>query len=93
MSNTQFNIALLMSVITLSILSISWHHQTYILYKQINRANTQGHQITALNKQLLSERSQVISGREIRESATNILGMKSVQQEDRGKWFKGLIPL
>ncbi len=92
-NNNQLNIVLLASIIALSILSISWHHQIFTLYKQINRENTRSYQITALNKQLLSEQSQVISGKEIREKATLILNMKSAQSEDMGKWFKGRILL
>ncbi len=92
-NNTQFNIVLLISIVGLSILSISWHHQTYTLYKQLKRATLDNHQIVALNKQLLSEHSQVVSGTEIRESALIILNMKEVEEKDKGKWFNGNIAL
>jgi cell division protein FtsL len=92
-SNTQFNLALLASIIVLSILSILWHHQTYLLYKKIQRENIANHQIVALNKQLLSQYSQVISGEKIKSSAIKNLGMKKINADDIGRWFKGRISL
>ena len=92
-NNTQLNLILLASIVVLSILSISWHHQTYTLYKKIKRENVINHQIVALNKQLLSEHSQVMSGGEVKESALINLDMKEVSADDTGKWFKGRIAL
>ena len=89
----QFNLLLLFAVIVLSLLSIVWHHQTYTLYKQIKHANALQHQMMALNKQLLSEHSQIMSGNEIKLHAINVLKMKEAEQADLGKWFKGNLSL
>ena len=89
----QLNLTLLFFVIVLSLLSIIWHHQTYTLYKQINHAKTLQHQMMALNKQLLSEHSQIMSGNEIKLHAINVLKMKEAEQTDLGKWFKGNLSL
>ncbi|MCH9646104.1 MAG: hypothetical protein K0U08_05615 [Proteobacteria bacterium] len=89
----QLNLTLLFFVIVLSLLSIIWHHQTYTLYKQIKHAKTLQHQMMALNKQLLSEHSQIMSGNEIKLHAINVLKMKEAEQTDLGKWFKGNLSL
>ena len=92
-SKTQFNLIILVSIITLSLLSIIWHHQTYTLYKQIKKTNIQHYQMMALNKQLLSEHSQIMSGNEIKVHAINSLGMKEVHIKDFGRWYKGNLAL
>ncbi|SMN17242.1 hypothetical protein CRYPA_1034 [uncultured Candidatus Thioglobus sp.] len=92
-SKTKFNLILLGNIISLSILSVSWHHQTYTLYKDIKRENIKNHQIVALNKQLLSEYSQVMSGEKIKETALQQLGLKEIEADDLGKWYKGRISL
>jgi cell division protein FtsL len=88
-SNGKINGVLLVAIIILSLLSISWYHQIYTLYRQIKRADIDNRQIVALNKQLRSERSQVMSGGEIKQTAINLLKMKKVEQQDKGKWFRG----
>jgi cell division protein FtsL len=93
LSNTKLNLILLASIVVLSILSIFWHHQTYLLYKKIKRENIANHQIVALNKQLLSQYSQAISGEEIKSSAIKNLGMRKINTKDMGRWFKGIISL
>ncbi|WP_428086110.1 hypothetical protein [Candidatus Thioglobus sp.] len=92
-SNFKLNLILLISIIGLSILSISWHHQTYLLYKEIKRENAKNHQIVALNKQLLSERSKMMSGAEIKQTTLINLNLKEVEIKDTGKWYKGRISL
>ncbi|ALE52778.1 hypothetical protein SP60_05910 [Candidatus Thioglobus autotrophicus] len=89
----QLNLVLLFAIVALSLLSIVWHHQTYTLYKQIKRATTQQHQMMALNKQLLSEHSQIMSGDEIKVHAINQLKMKEPEPGDFGRWFKGNLSL
>ncbi len=89
----KLNIILLSGVIGLSILSISWHHQTKTLYKDIKREDVKNHQLVALNKQLLSERSQILSGEEIKDVALSQLGLKELELNDWGKWYKGRLSL
>ena len=92
-SKTQFNLIILISIIALSLLSIIWHHQTYTLYKQIKQTNVEYYQMMALNKQLLSEHSQIMSGNEIKVHAINSLNMKEVQSKDIGRWYEGNLAL
>ena len=92
-SKTQFNLIILIGIIALSLLSIIWHHQTYTHYKQIKKTNIQHYQMMALNKQLLSEHSQIMSGNEIKVHAINSLGMKEAQRKDFGRWYKGNLAL
>ena len=92
-SKTQFNLIILIGIIALSLLSIIWHHQTYTLYKQIKKTNIQHYQMMALNKQLLSEHSQIMSGNEIKVHAINSLGMKEAHIKDFGRWYKGNLAL
>jgi cell division protein FtsL len=93
LSNNKFNLILLISIISISLLSISWHHKTYTLYKKIKHEGVVNNQATALNKQLLSEQSQVMSGSEIKEIALKNLNMKEIVADDIGKWYQGRLAL
>lgn len=82
-NKTKLNIALTLSVIGLSLLTIFWHHQVYLLYVQSKRIEVQNHQLIALHKQLLIEQSEAISGAEIKAKALKILKMQAprIQRE------------
>ncbi len=75
-NKTELNIILILGVVMLSILTISWHHQMYLLYTQSKRIEAQNHQLVALHKQWLIKQSQVISGSEIKSKALKILKMQ-----------------
>ncbi len=75
-NKTKLNIALILSLVLLSILTISWHHQMYLLYIQSKRIETQNHQLIALHKQLLIEQSQTISGSTIKDKALKMQAPK-----------------
>ncbi|QKQ23787.1 cell division protein FtsL [Candidatus Ruthia endofausta] len=75
-NKTKLNVALILSLVLLSILTISWHHQMYLLYTQSKRIETQNHQLTALHKQLLIEQSQTISGSTIKAKALKMQAPK-----------------
>jgi cell division protein FtsL len=64
------------AIVVLSFYTIVWHHQNYLLYKQSQDVQIQNQQIMALNKQLLTEHSEKISGKEIKDKAIKILRMK-----------------
>ena len=64
------------AIVVLSFYTIVWHHQNYLLYKQFQDVQIQNQQIMALNKQLLTEHSEKISGKEIKDKAIKILRMK-----------------
>ena len=56
------NTLLLILIISLSIMSIHWHHQMYLLYKQEKIVIEQHEHINAINRQLLMEFSELQSG-------------------------------
>ncbi len=74
-NKARFNIILGVAVITLSLLTISWQHQNYRLYKESKKLEKINHQLLAMHKQLLAEQSQALSGAEIKEKALKVLKM------------------
>jgi cell division protein FtsL len=64
------------AIVVLSFYTIVWHHQNYLLYKQSKEVQIQNQQIIAMHKQLLTEHSEQISGKEIKDKAIKILRMK-----------------
>ena len=65
------------AIVVLSFYTIVWHHQNYLLYKQSKEAQIHNKQIMAMHKQLLTDHSEQISGKEIKDKAIKILRMKS----------------
>ena len=56
------NSALILLIISLSIMSINWHHQMYLLYKKERVVKKQYEYINSINRQLLMEHSELQSG-------------------------------
>jgi len=56
------NILLIISIVSISILSIHWHHQMYLLYKNEKIIKSNHERINALNRQLMMEYSELESG-------------------------------
>ena len=56
------NILLIISIVSISILSIHWHHQMYLLHKKEKVVKTDYERINALNRQLMMEYSELQSG-------------------------------
>jgi cell division protein FtsL len=56
------NTLLIILIVSISILSIYWHHQMYLLYKKENIVKTDHERINALNRQLMMEYSELQSG-------------------------------
>ncbi len=73
----KINITLGVAIIALSIMTISWHQQMHILHKKSKKIEEKNQQIIAMQKQLLTEQSQKISGKEIKEKALEYLKMKT----------------
>ena len=71
---------LIVSVGSISLLSVYWHHQMYLLQKKENMARVQNEQIVAINRQLLMEYSELQSGVIIYKKSQNILLMHSPSQ-------------
>jgi len=71
---------LIVSVVSISLLSVYWHHQMYLLYKKENMVKAQHEKIDAINRQLLMEYSELQSGVMIYKKSQNILLMHSPSQ-------------
>ena len=56
------NILLIISIVSISILSIHWHHQMYLLHKKEKVVKSNHERINALNRQLMMEFSELESG-------------------------------
>ena len=74
------NSFLIVSVVSISLLSVYWHQQMYLLYKKENIVKAQHEQIVAINRQLLMEYSELQSGVIIYKKSQNILLMHRPSQ-------------
>ena len=71
---------LIVLVVSISLLSVYWHHQMYLLHKKEKMVIVQNEQIVAINRQLLMEYSELQSGVIIYNKSQNILLMHSPSQ-------------
>ncbi len=71
---------LIVLVVSISLLSVYWHHQMYLLHKKEKMVIVQNEQIVAINRQLLMEYSELQSGVMIYKKSQNILLMRSPSQ-------------
>ena len=71
---------LIVSVVSISLLSVYWHHQMYLLHKKENIVKVHHEQIVAINRQLLMEYSELQSGVIIYKKSQDILLMYSPSQ-------------
>ena len=62
-------------VVSISLLSVYWHHQMYLLHKKEKMVIAQNEQIVSINRQLKMERSELQSGVIIYKKSQNILLM------------------
>ena len=69
------NIILIISIVTLSILSINWHHEMYLLHKTEKTLQSENEKINALNRQLLMEYSEIQSGVNVFQKSNDELKM------------------
>ena len=67
-------------VVSISLLSVYWHHQMYLLHKKEMMVRVQNEQIVAINRQLKMERSELQSGVIIYKKSQDILLMHSPSQ-------------
>ena len=67
-------------VVSISLLSIYWHQQMYILHKKEKMVIAQNEKIVAINRQLKMEHSELQSGVIIYKKSQNILFMHSPSQ-------------
>ena len=71
---------LLVLVVSISLLSVYWHHQMYQLDKKENLVKTQQELIISINRQLSMEYSELQSGVIIYKKSQDILLMHSPSQ-------------
>ena len=71
---------LIVSVVSIRLLSVYWHHQMYLLHKKEKIAIVQNEQVVAINRQLKMERSELQSGVIIYKKSQDILLMHSPSQ-------------
>ena len=71
---------LIVLVVSISLLSVYWHHQMYLLYKKEKMVIVKNEQIVAINRQLLMEYSELQSGVIIYKKSQDILLMHSPSQ-------------
>ena len=69
------DIILIISIIILSILSINWHHEMYLLHKTEKTLQSENEKINALNRQLLMEYSEIQSGVNVFQKSNDELKM------------------
>jgi len=69
------NTLLIILIISISILSIHWHHQMYLLHKKEQVVKNDHERINALNRQLMMEYSELESGITIYQKSTEELLM------------------
>ena len=74
------NSFLIVLVVSISLLSVYWHHQMYLLHKKEKIIKAQNEQVVSINRQLLTERSELQSGVIIYKKSQNILLMHSPSQ-------------
>ena len=74
------NSLLIVSVVSISLLSVNWHHQMYQLDKKENIVKAQQELNISINRQLSMEYSELQSGVIIYKKSQNILLMHSPSQ-------------
>jgi len=71
------NTLLIIATVVLSLLTVNWHHQMFQLYEIEVQVKKENQSITAINRQLLMENSEVLSGIAIVEKSQELLRMHS----------------
>ena len=71
------NSILVIFLVLLSLMTINWHHEMYLLYKAEKQALGNQKIINAINRQLKVEYSELLSGMDIYNKSKEILLMDS----------------
>jgi len=77
------NTLLIISIVSISILSIHWHHQMYLLHKKEKVVKTNHERINALNRQLMMEYSELQSGITIYQKSKEELLMFAPEKTEK----------
>ena len=75
------NSTLIIATVALSLLTIHWHHQMFQLYKIEIQVKKENQSIVAINRQLLMEHSEVLSGMNIVEKSQERLKMHAPDED------------
>jgi len=67
--------------VILSLLTIYWHHQMFLLYEIETQVKKENQSMSAINRQLLMEHSEALSGIVIVEKSQKLLLMHSPDKE------------
>ena len=59
------NSILIIALVLMALMTINWHHEIYLLYKEESRALDNQKIINAINRQLQVEYSELLSGMDI----------------------------
>ncbi len=76
LNKSKLNLTAGVLVVILSLFTIYWHHQMFLLFKQSQKIEAQMQKLVALNKQLLTDRSEIVSGMKIKQNAIDVLNMR-----------------
>lgn len=67
--------------VVLALLTIYWHHQMFQLYEIEMQVKKENQSIVAINRQLLMEHSETLSGMTVVEKSQELLMMHSPDKE------------
>ena len=67
--------------VALSLFTVYWHHQMFQLYEIETKVKKENQSIVAVNRQLLMEHSEVLSGMAIVEKSQELLRMHSPDKQ------------
>ena len=73
----KINLILAFVVLILSFLTIHWHHQMYLSFKEHQRLDKEHQRLLSLNKQLQVDLSEAKSGLLVKQKAVDELNMRA----------------
>jgi len=77
------NSVLVIFLVLLSLMTINWHHEMYLLYRTEKQALDNQKIINAINRQLKVEYSELLSGIDIYNKSKEILLMNSPTKTEK----------
>ncbi len=77
------NSVLVIFLVLLSLMTINWHHEMYLLYRTEKQALDNQKIINAINRQLKVEYSELLSGMDIYNKSKEILLMNSPTKTEK----------
>ena len=82
-TNWLINSVLVIFLVLLSLMTINWHHEMYLLYRAEKQALDNQKIINAINRQLKVEYSELLSGIDIYNKSKEILLMNSPTKTEK----------